>query len=181
MIRVALLVFIALAGFTTSALARDYQVEVLVFERSQVSSETQEQWDSRSNRVAKNQTRLQVIAGKTDDLPLQSGVSRLKRIEGELLASGYRVLQSLRWQQPARVFPQAPVVNISNPGNPMQGYLRIYKTSLIFADVMIGLAGPGSLTAQPLYFIDEKRRLKFKEVHYFDHPKMGVILGVWPA
>ena len=35
--------------------------------------------------------------------------------------------------------------------------------------------------AQPHYFIAEKRRLKFAQIHYFDHPLFGAILGVWEA
>ncbi len=34
---------------------------------------------------------------------------------------------------------------------------------------------------QPQYFLSEKRRLKFTQIHYFDHPRFGVIMGVWPA
>lgn len=34
---------------------------------------------------------------------------------------------------------------------------------------------------EPHYFLSERRRLKFKEIHYFDHPKFGLILGVWPV
>ena len=34
---------------------------------------------------------------------------------------------------------------------------------------------------QPHYFIAEKRRLKFAQIHYFDHPLFGAILGVWEA
>lgn len=32
----------------------------------------------------------------------------------------------------------------------------------------------------PRYFIDEQRKLKLNEIHYFDHPRFGVILSVKP-
>ncbi len=38
-------------------------------------------------------------------------------------------------------------------------------------------------TPEPLeerYFIDEQRKLKLNEIHYFDHPRFGVILSVKP-
>ncbi len=91
------------------------------------------------------------------------------------------------------------------------GFIRVYKTSLIYADldlqfspespanpVLPGLspdlstpAATGTQTdslssALPdnlpeHYFLSEKRRLKFREVHYFDHPKFGALLSIWPT
>ena len=79
------------------------------------------------------------------------------------------------------------------------GFLRIYTTTLIYADLDLALS-PRVLPAvgtvgtidglnadrdavfyPPHYFLSEKRRLKFKEVHYFDHPKFGAVVGVWPV
>jgi hypothetical protein len=105
----------------------------------------------------------------------------LKRLESELLGSGYRVLYSARWQQPAAVYQDAPVVGVSNPDGRLEGAIRVYRTSLIFADLMLGLADLVPNSEAPLYFISEKRRLKFKEVHYFDHPRFGALVAVWPA
>lgn len=181
MLRVRILfVVLGLAVFQP-ALARDYQVEILVFERSGAGGNIQEQWNPQSNQARIFRQQLNRIAGKADDLVTQPGASRLKNIEDKLRQSGYRILQSLRWQQPAATFPGAPVVNVSNVDNPLQGYVRIYKTSLIFSDLSLALTGSGGSAANPVYFINEKRRLKFKEVHYFDHPKLGAILTVWPA
>jgi hypothetical protein len=111
--------------------------------------------------------------------------------------------------------------NSSLPG----AYIRVYKTSLIFADVdlqlnplpiqvfdqdngsantlvttttagsnsetlssgsgldtvAVGGASTAEINYPARYFLSERRRLKFKEVHYFDHPKFGAILGVWPS
>ena len=77
------------------------------------------------------------------------------------------------------------------------GFVRVYTTSLIHADLHLQLTPPmpdvaeaselselselseTEAEAQRYYFITEKRRLKFKQVHYFDHPMFGVILGIW--
>ncbi len=42
-------------------------------------------------------------------------------------------------------------------------------------------AAPIGRKFQAHFFISEKRRLKFKEIHYLDHPLFGVIIGVWPS
>ena len=34
---------------------------------------------------------------------------------------------------------------------------------------------------QPYYFLKERRRVKFREVHFLDHPKFGILLTVWPV
>ena len=30
-----------------------------------------------------------------------------------------------------------------------------------------------------LYLLDEQRRIKLDEFHYFDHPKLGILVGVY--
>jgi hypothetical protein len=30
-----------------------------------------------------------------------------------------------------------------------------------------------------LYLLDEQRRIKLDEFHYFDHPKVGLLVGVY--
>ncbi len=84
------------------------------------------------------------------------------------------------------------------------GFARVYTTTLIYADLDLQftpplIAPPDTLSLptdgvgedgdafadeaapQPYYFITEKRRLKFEQIHYFDHPMFGAILGVWPV
>lgn len=177
-----LVVLVMLAQFyVLPVFARDYEIELLIFERVTPSPDTEEQWNSGSNQILAHQEELRDSSTSSVKLPLKQGVSRLNRVEKELLGSGYRLLSSSHWRQPGEVFQNAPVVNVSRADNRMLGYLKIYKTSLIFADINLGLVDPLVDPLQPSYFISEKRRLKFKEIHYFDHPRFGAILGVWPA
>ena len=63
--------------------------------------------------------------------------------------------------------------------------------TVVAADPAAGNDGSGTLlptgqpvtrtVVQPVYYLSEKRRVKFGEVHYFDHPRFGAIVGVWPA
>ena len=167
--------------FVTPVFARDYDVELMIFERISPSLETEEQWAFGSNQILAHQEELRALATSSVDLPLKQSVNRLKRLESELRNSGYRLLVSTHWRQPAEVFHNAPIVNVSRRENGLQGFIKVYKTSLIFADLNLGLVDISVDRSLPTYFIGEKRRLKFKEIHYFDHPRFGAILGVWPA
>ena len=170
-----------LQALVTSAFARDYDVELMIFERTAVSAETEELWTSGSNQILAHQEELRTLATSAVNLPLRQSVNRLKRLETELRNSGYRLLVSSHWTQPADVFHRAPVVNVSQTESGLQGFIKIYKTSLIFADLNLGLIDPSIDPMLPSYFIGEKRRLKFKEIHYFDHPRFGAIVAVWPS
>ncbi len=163
------------------AQARDYAVEILVFERTEVSKDVEEQWNPGSNSQLSNLEKLQSLAGQTDDHPIGAETVQLARYRLELLNSGYRVLYTAGWQQPSEVYQNAPVVPVGTPDNRILGAVRVYRTSLIFVDIALGLTDLVLDADSPLYFINEKRRVKFKEVHYFDHPKFGVLLTVWPV
>ena len=208
------LIFLFIIGtFASEAMARNYIVEVIVFERTRDGEQREEQWRPESNPVTNHQLTLEQLERKSKTPTTLSPTSRLKRLEGALQSSGNRVIQSARWVLNARTYQNATTFNLST--GRLRAFLKIYKTSLIFADLNMGLissvpipqspAQPSSSQTSvtvdskyatgapettsintysppaPLFFINEKRRLKFKEVHYFDHPKFGVILGVWPA
>ena len=214
------LVVIMLSGMTNVATARDYNVEVVIFERiedrtsenSQTSSIEAEgensaisssaEIDTVSNRMAAHIARINQLADASEEYETDPLLEHLRIINQNLSSSGYRVLKSARWTQPSEVFQNAPLVSLGVPDSSLpHAYIRVYRTSLIFADVDIqlspsedtlylnttssisaqsGESGSGQHQQSSKYFLSEKRRLKFKEIHYFDNPKFGVILGVWP-
>lgn len=52
-----------------------------------------------------------------------------------------------------------------------------------FASFSFDRDGSSPAVARPIqerYFLDEQRKLKLNEIHYFDHPRFGVILMVRP-
>ena len=165
----------------SAAQARDYAVEILVFERTEVSKDVEEQWNPGSNSQLSNLEKLQSLADRVADYPLEPEVVQLARLQRELLGSDYRVLFAASWQQPSAVFQNAPVVSVGAPDARIQGAVRVYRTSLIFVDIALGLTDVLLDPGLPLFFINEKRRVKFKEVHYFDHPRFGALLTVWPV
>lgn len=192
-------------AFVTTASARNYIVEVIIFERSADSEQREESWRPDSNQVLKGRAVLQSLQQRSKTPKSLTGTSLLKRLEGSLNSGGNRVIKSGRWSLNATTYPNASTFDLSTGS--LKAFLKIYKTSLIFADLNMGLVGrtptPAlnsnqqtnlqnnlqsiqnastiSSISGPLYFVNEKRRLKFKEIHYFDHPKFGAIIGVWPG
>ncbi len=165
----------------STAQARDYAVEILVFERTEVSKEVEEQWNPGSNSQLANLEKLQSLVDRVDDHPIGAGIAHLAGHQSKLLSSGYRVLHAARWQQPSEVYQNAPVVPVGTLDTRIRGAVRVYRTSLIFVDIALGLTDSLLDPDLPLFFINEKRRVKFKEVHYFDHPRFGALVTVWPV
>jgi len=189
-----------------AASARDYDLELIVFERFKPTADSAEVWNTNSRSQQKHQKELVKLSNRASQLPALGGVSRLSAVEAALQKSGYRILQATRWQQPSAYFKDAPVYRISSNDGRLDGALRVYKTTLIFADLLLSLKSPEILPLplatptivdqgeqyptidsaetdlqRPDFFILEKRNMRFEEVHYFDHPKYGAILAVWPA
>lgn len=121
----------------------------------------------------------------------------LRSARKKLLERGYRILDTARWQQSTSSFQDAPLISLGSAETALSaGFVQVYTTALIFANVDLQLSpilpSPAdsegidefSLTdtpaAQPHFFITEKRRIKFNQIHYFDHPYFGALLGIWP-
>ena len=105
------------------------------------------------------------------DLP--ASAYRLKRIADALNRSGaYRVLDHRAWRQTAhdrsRAIPQ--VVNAA--GGQLDGTVTLVRERFLHLDV--------DLVLQSIYSLDETRRMRSGERHYFDHPMFGVIAEVTP-
>ena len=212
----------ALAGGAT--VAKEYAIEIIVFERPAEKIDTGEQWDFSSPRIVQRLAQMTDLAGQTSEHQTADEVINLEPARLHLVESGYRILNTTRWQQPTSFYQHAPLIPLGHPGTPLAaGFVRIYTTSLIYADLHLqlspllpvpvpddsvlndfdGLAAEAeaadanasvavktdetgadaeivsATSQQPHYFITEKRRLKFKQVHYFDHPLFGAILGLW--
>jgi len=213
----------------SAAAARDYEVEIIVFDRlaREAGRAPHEQWDFSSARVAARLDEMKALAARAS-YPTSARLASLEPLRLRLLEADYRILDTARWRQPATFYPNAPLIALGggdgdgdgneigdgdsnsnensavdgNNGdhgdraaNPLAaGFVRVYRTSLIYADLNLQLSPPlpaagdsqdaealPAATWQPHYFIAEKRRLKFKQIHYFDHPLFGAILQVWPV
>lgn len=93
----------------------------------------------------------------------------------------YRVLAHQHWQQTidAKTVARPVRVMAANPAE-LEGTIRFFMSrhlhldvDLLFRDVA---AGSGNL----VYRLSEQRKLKSQETHYFDHPRLGVVVRVMP-
>jgi len=93
----------------------------------------------------------------------------------------YRVLAHQHWQQTidAKTVAKPVRVMAANPAE-LEGTIRFFMSrhlhldvNLLFRDVA---AGSGNL----VYRLSEQRKLKSQETHYFDHPRLGVVVRVMP-
>lgn len=180
---------LALASAGGPVAARDYEVEIIVFDRLNRDIAAREQWNFSSARTAARLDEMESLAAKASTRRTSEQLAGLESVRLKLVESNYRILDTARWRQPATFYPNAPLIPLGGPGSALAaGFVRVYRTSLIYADLNLQLSPPApdaqgaqAVAWPPHYFIAEKRRLKFKQIHYFDHPLFGAILRVWPV
>jgi hypothetical protein len=163
--------------FAMAQTATAYDVEVVVFENNLPDLEGSEIWTT--DRFRPTNTTGAVAMGTT---PTSSGLSSAV---AALQASGgrHRVLFHRRWTQPNDTKEKSPVALLKSEDGTLNGTLRFYVSRFMHlelsADFTPVAASAGQLA--PIYQIQEQRRIRSQETHYFDHPKFGVIVRVTPA
>lgn len=179
--------------------ARDYIIEAIIFTNEPetqaasphgLNNGSDQYWGAAEPRILRAQARLE------KSIAASNSIETLNRPESLLalneLASaqdildknpGHRVLQALSWIQSEADFSNSPLINVGNEQT-LSGTIRIYAPSLLFAELILRYAPANVLSTPdpslPQYFIDEQRKLKLNEVHYFDQPRFGVVLSVRP-
>jgi hypothetical protein len=91
---------------------------------------------------------------------------------------GYQVLAHVAWAAivPPNGRTTARLEDVLREGTPLAGAVALQRSQYLFLGVDVDyLAGPDMT-----YGLREKRRIKFGERHYFDHPAFGVIALVSP-
>ena len=108
----------------------------------------------------------------------------------------YEILFHGRWSQTTSDRQGAPYIRIDLPAvgrsSTLIGVLRLFATDLLYVDAFLRyqpaeqqannqIVESAERNPQPYYFLKERRRVKFREVHFLDHPKFGILLTVWPV
>ena len=92
--------------------------------------------------------------------------------------SGYRVLTHQAWTQPdlpsARAQPVAITARDEELGI-VAGTVELRRQQVMVAELDLWLEDPETLDR---YRLHEVRRLRSGELHYFDHPRFGVIMEI---
>lgn len=179
------ILFLALAAlfpFTVGAAATPapgaYEIEVLVFEQRLPELEANEQWTTKAPAPAVTDGITLGITPTTSDLT--PAATKLQN-DGR-----YRVLLHRRWVQGADNKTNAKSVVLGGENEELTGYLRFYMNRYLHLELNLafrpatGAVGTDD-GAQAAYRLNEQRRIKSQENHYFDHPKFGAVVRVLPA
>jgi hypothetical protein len=125
------------------------------------------------------------------ELPVDS--YRLNGISNGLRqSSAYDVVFHKAWRQPAYDSTNAigyPVAVAGKGGNNINGNIRLTRERFLHLDADLLMVPAGNRNAvmdttlrntAPVFALHEKRRIKSNVVHYFDHPRFGIIATVTP-
>lgn len=167
-----------------------YDVEVIIFS-NQNSGDGGEHWPT----SIRDDINVQdfVSTGEISELPESS--HQLGNISYGLRQSpGYSVLYHSAWRQPAydsrNAIGKRVDASVRNGGKQLAGQVKLVRERYLHLDVDLLLASayattessyPEGGSGSPVYELSEKRRIKKSgKVHYFDHPRFGMIAIVTP-
>ena len=180
-----------LVTFNQAAIAAPpvYNVEIIIF-RNNAKSDAGEQW----NTPATGELSSTPVFSQGEFTELSPNLYQLDGVRGGLRnSSGYTVLLHRAWRQvgydAAHAIPY-PIRSLSESGrDSIEGSVTLVRERYLHLDVDLLLMtasraaptqyadGPGSA---PAFRLREKRRVRSRELHYFDHPRFGMIAMVTP-
>jgi hypothetical protein len=169
-----------------------YDVEVIVFRQRSLQSDG-EVWPPRSPAQDDENSSVPL---RTELRELSRDQYALNNIAAALQRSGdYEVLLHTGWRQPgndrttAVSFPLPP--RTDGTGHVLGGSIRLVRERFLHLDVDIVASPPQTARfttapdsamnpSAPVYRLSEARRVRSGELHYFDHPYLGLIARVVP-
>ncbi|MCB2428335.1 CsiV family protein [Methylophaga pinxianii] len=174
------LCFVALMGFGVTAQAQQwYHVELVVFELLNPSDNEQSPiftlQDPAPLRVGMANKAIQ----PADNKNLGNIAQRLRN------SAGYRVVTHQSWQQAVGNRNTAQAVAIES--DRVKGQVRFHIATYLHANLDLWLQdGMQSVESDSFHTLHqprlvEMRRIRSKQVHYFDHPRFGAILQLIPV
>ncbi len=93
----------------------------------------------------------------------------------------FRVLAHQHWQQTidAKTVAKPVRVMAANPAE-LEGTIRFFMSRHLHLDVDLLFRDISTGSGNVVYRLSEQRKLKSQETHYFDHPRLGVLVRVMP-
>lgn len=175
---VALFALFAFA-FAGQAEARDYVVEVLVFERLAPGATEGNVWPTDPGWIKTENTS---DLGSAEAVPVAAGQYALAGVAGDLESSGlFRPVYHTAWLQPRYSSENGPGVRFTggNGSVDVEGVMRMYAVrdvhidiDLIFKGGVADSVSPGGLRLRA------QRRMKLNQINYLDHPLIGAFVQV---
>jgi len=163
-----------------------YHFEIIVFEQDRVNSE---QFEAKSTTIRLPRRKfdltrtaypkslllinpIQFSRLNRDDLQLDSVYRHLMR------RKAYKPLIHTAWMQSVKSDSSSKPVVVSAPfsmrnPHPVQGYITLQRGYYLHLKVQFEFEKEGVF-----YLMDQRRRIRLSETHYFDHPVFGVIVYV---
>lgn len=156
-----------------------YNVEVLVFENRMPGLEGGELWAQEKVRPLPDETAIAELSGMPEDsesVIAQAAEQISKDSDYRLLLHGY-------WQQTAEAKSDTKPIRLATSDGTLDGLFRFYLSRFLHVDVNLQLRQPGATAdSAPLVMrLREHRRIRTQDVHYFDHPRFGMLVRITPA
>jgi Peptidoglycan-binding protein, CsiV len=161
-----------------------YDVEIIIF-RNNVMSDAGEQWTT----PASSELQPTRVFSQDEFTELSPTLYQLDDIRGGLRnSSGYTVLLQRAWRQvgydAAHAIPY-PIHSLAGNGrDSIDGSVTLTRERYLHLDVDLTLKTADSTSpapgSKPAFRLHEKRRMRSRELHYFDHPRFGMIAMVTP-
>lgn len=152
-----------------------YNVEVIVFENLLPELEGGEIWTREDARLPDDLKDAVSAPEMTAPDPILNSAAAALEKDGH-----FRVLLQRQWRQTADAKSETKPVRLVTADHRLDGTFRFYLSRYLHVDMdLILQPNPATGTeASPAFRLSEHRRVKLQEVHYFDHPKLGVLLRV---
>jgi len=165
-----LAVLVLLLALPSLASAQSYNLEVLIFENLNVGSDEQ---------FPENIGRTTSIGGSS----FPDAGLRLTQVAQTLRNSAnYRVLYHRAWRQPgyspSRAVPVAVYNDESTEAGTLEGTVTLNRRRFLHLNVDLWFEALDDLT--PVR-VRQSRRMRSRELHYLDHPKVGVLVIATPS
>ena len=155
-LRSFLVLIIAACSATNFAFAKDYKVEVLIFENLQQQTALE----------SYQYQQIEDISSKAELWSIEPSML-LNEVERLKASEDYQLLYYYSWAQQSLPVSESAAMNVLEEF--MHGWIKIYAGHLLFINLDLDYKG---------YRLTEKRRIKLNEKHFFDHPKFGVLIQV---
>lgn len=178
-------------GICVAQTATWYRVEIIVFERPSPSAGAGERWPGNPGSPGwENAATLQPAgAGRGKPVPFERLPSKDYQLGPHWWSlsrgrSGTEPLLHRAWVQPVRGERGAVPVYLSlsdtSPGSEfgqrLEGTVRIRRGRFLHADLDLVLR-----RRDGTYRMQESRRMRSGELHYIDHPILGVLMKITPV
>lgn len=164
-----IIVLIAIAGQNVLA-AGNYHVEALIFTINGYDNFASQNGEPGTAGYGQYNQFEKIRPSKAPDKGRSWGVKPLylnKHASNIRAAGNYNIVSHTAWGVQSKPYSRSAAQSIIT--DDIDGWVKVFAKSLLFTHMDIVVKGSR---------IQEKRRLKLDEIHYFDNEKFGVLLTV---